>query len=547
MGIVDRLDKRVRNLALDFGSKAYLFGRQNRRSVIMNMGSSRSGLADSAPLNYWDLMKELRGTHMERALAAETSTWVMRCINYRVNEMHNIEWYITNKDGERLPNQERHPFTMLYRYAYEEYEQDLIERWMMMRLCHGMVFFEKFVGPNNQPGGTMVLNSTYMRPKLDIGTEISGYDYHTGGDIVEYSLDELIIDSIFGYISDVRGKAPLDRALMNVNIDLYNQRTIRSYLLNDNQPGLIISPNNRHGRGISEDSLRKLVKHLKEQRSGPEGAYSSAAMSQPVNVDVVDVQKPDTLLADDARKAICVEFGIDPAVLGVSMTADPLGASTTLQEKRIITLIDIIKPDLRRFERIVNEKIMPWLLEGMTGGRGGRDMTSDRFCWDYMAIDTMIKYTEKALEQAREHHQAGVISTNEFRRMLFLPEIGDGGELPEHGHRAYSMPAEKLRRLYELHSVAGVITRRELRMVLGFLPEPAEDDDTTFSIDPKRYHVLQEKLDMIEGVVPRDLVISQVPAIAEGMHSEVETQPAPQPGATSTATGAAPNNPARSP
>ena len=530
---------RMASLAMNYGGKAYLFGKQQKRTEMISLGSPRAMIADSPPINYWDLLKELRGTPMERGIAAETSTWVMRCINYRVNEMHNVEWYITDRNGKRLPNQENHPFVQLYRYAYQKYDQDLIERWMMMRLCHGTAYFEKFLRKDGLPGGSIVLNSTFMKPILEYG-DIIEYEYQTGLESVKYMAEELIIDRIFGYLSDIRGKAPLDRAMMNINIDLYNQRTIRSFLLNDNQPGLIIRPNNRHGRGLGEESLKKLVRSLREQRKGPEKSYTTSFLSHPVDVTSIDSQKPDTLLADDARKAICVEFGIDPAVLGVAMTADPLGASTTLQEKRIITLIDIIKPDMRRFERLINEKMMPWLLGDISGGRGGRDMRYDRFCWDYVSIDTMIKYTKEALEQAREHRKEGLISTNEFRKMLFLPEIPGGGFPHEdsqadlgYGTRALTMPSDKLRRIYELYSVAGAITRQELRMVLGFLPEPKEGSEA-WSLAPDRYHILQEKIDMIEGRDPVELTISQVPAVVEAVSESAPMPVAAAPAGTPT-------------
>lgn len=560
-----KLSDRFIDMTMDLGGKAYAFGRnrsRRRQDLVVNMGSSKASRPDSHPVDYWSLMKELRGTYMQRAIAAETSTWVMRCIGYRVNEMHNIEWNILDRNGEKVPNPDKHPFSLLYKHAYQEYDQDIIERWMMMRLCHGMVFFEKFTRPDGLPGGGIVLNSTFMRPKMHSINEIEGYEYHNGHEVIDYELDELLIDTIHGYLSDIRGKAPLDRAMMNINIDLFNQRTIRSFLLNDNQPGMIIRPNNRHGRGISEDSLKLLVKSLKEQREGPENAYTTSFLSHPVEVTTVDSQKPDTLLADDARKAICVEFGIDPAVLGVSMTADPLGASTTLQEKRIITLIDVIKPDMRRFERLINEKMFPWLLKDMSGGRGGRDMRHDRFCWDYMAIDTMIKYTKEALEQAQKHHGEGVISTNEFRNILSLPKV-PGGDLM---HPVRRMEAEKIRRIYELYSIANAITKQELREILGFMPYPsihgAYPDEITpdamqkmredvarinlmkeggdkekayieagidahgqFSVDPKRYHVLQHYIDKIEGKPPIELKLSQIPALVEGISEDMEVAP----------------------
>ena len=99
----------------------------------------------------------------------------------------------------------------------------------------------------------------------------------------------------------------MDRALTHVKIDMMNQKTIKSYLLGDNKPGAVLA------------------------------------------------------LHPNARRVICGEFSVDPALVGATVTTDPLGTSTTLAEKRALMVRYAIKPDLCELAEFINVNILPWL------------------------------------------------------------------------------------------------------------------------------------------------------------------------------------------
>ena len=384
-------------------------------------GYSRGGNARSKvnlPHNYTSdygmLQREFRGTPRDRSMAAEASSYVMRCIEYRINEIKSVDWAIYDSDGNEI---EDHPFTNAYIYAWAEFQQDLFTRWMLMRLVHGEVYIEKLLKPDsNLPGGLYVLNSEYIEPEIMNG-HIQRFNYAVDHHNQYYEVDELFCDRIDSIRSDIRGKSPMDRALLNVNVDLMNYQTIRAFLLNDNKPSGILSL--RQGaHPISDDRMKQILENFKKQGEGIGKGYSTRVVPAEFQLQSFDTQAPDIMLSEDARKAICTEFGIDPALIGASITSDPLGASTTLQEKRIITLIYTIRPDLKYLENYINHIILPWIAPN----------SDSKFKWDYSNIDTRIKYTTDAIEQARFDVDSGLMTVNEYReKFRFLPPI-DGAD-----------------------------------------------------------------------------------------------------------------------
>ena len=113
---------------------------------------STRALPDDYPVDYLRSDIEFSGTPEQRAMAAEASTWVMRCIDYRINEIRNVDWAILDKSGNPI---EDHPFINAEKWAMTDLGQDIFERWMTMRLVHGNVYIEKLLDGRGQPGGVI--------------------------------------------------------------------------------------------------------------------------------------------------------------------------------------------------------------------------------------------------------------------------------------------------------------------------------------------------------------------------------------------------------
>ena len=362
-----------------------------------------------------DVEIQFHGTPMERALAAETSSWVMACIRFRIAEIMNVNWSITDSSGNVI---EAHPFYNAHRYARAAFGQDLFQRWMTMKLVHGAVYLEKLlIDGLGAPGGLRVLNSQYITPSVHFG-QLRGYEYEVNGELYRYTLDQIFFDRFQHLRDDIKGKSPMDRALTNVNIDMMNQKTIKSYLLGDNKPGAVMAlhPNARIPR---EEDRKKLLKEWKESGEGALKGYATRLISGPYTVTPFDTQAPDVMLSEDARRVICVEFGIDPALVGATVTTDPLGASTTLAEKRGLMIRYTIKPDLCELAEFINVNIMPWLTPDMDA----------EFRWDMTEIDATIRYSSEMVSQHRANFVSGIMKLNEMRDRLGLSNLGEDGEV----------------------------------------------------------------------------------------------------------------------
>ena len=244
------------------------------------------------------------------------------------------------------------------------------------------------------------------------------FRYSVSGEEKIFTSTDLFYDKVQNLRSDIRGKSPMDRALAQVNIDLMNYQTVRAYLLGDNKPAAILTP--RVGSDpISPEEQKRLLKLWSDMGKGAHNGYKTRMLNAPYELQSFEGQEPNIALSEDARKTICIEFGVDPALLGAVTTTDPLGASTTLQEKRIIALIYTIRPDLFYLERYINDVIMPWIAPEVQGV----------FAWDYTNIDTMIKYSNDAIQQSREDVKFGLMTINEYRSRRSLPALTGGDTL----------------------------------------------------------------------------------------------------------------------
>ena len=401
------------------------------RGKVIELGDIASrNLPHAHSGDYGRHRKEFSGTPLGRSMASEASIVIDACIQYRINEVKNVAWGIRDMDGNWLfrdgektkegmgiygGGMDCHPFVDADFWLWDAYGMDFFSRWIEMRLVHGNVYFEKIPFADGTPAALYVLNSQYISPQIIDGV-ITDYAYQVigSGEKSGFSLDEIFMDRIPALQSDIMGKSPVDRALTQANIDQLNHQTIRSFLLNDNKPAAILIPG--PGERYSIGAMKEILANFHKQGEGPDGGYRTRAVPGNFSLETFATQLPDLKMSEHAQKMICTALKIPPVLIGVSLPEDPLGANTTLQEMRIIALQNVIKPDLKYFEKYVNRKILPWIApEEYERG--------ERFTWDYNTIDRMIKYSTAAVEQARKDVHGGLMTINEFRELRELPKL----------------------------------------------------------------------------------------------------------------------------
>ena len=373
------------------------------------------------------------GQPLDRALAATADITVSACVNFRKNQIRRVKWRLTRVDNGEIITESS--FHNMLKWHHVQYHQDFFERWIIMLLIHGNVYMEKILHPEtNLPGGIRILNSTWVDMETNYGAKESFLYAPPNAKDVKYNPQEILHDMLPSYLSDARGKSPMDRALVAVNIDRDNLLTVRSYLKNDNKPAAILTldPNAPH---YSDNEIKEFQKIWIEQGVGAEGGYSTRYLPAPFNVHTFNVQKPDMVYSYEMANLICREFAIDPALVGVYDQTDGTNKNTTdtigMETKFINALTSAVVPDLRHIEEFINNHILLQYLDPF-----GEYV----FSWNYDEIDRMIRYSDKAVDQLRSDYLSGVLTLSEYRKARFLPEVPS-----EEGGDEYTIPKGYLR------------------------------------------------------------------------------------------------------
>ena len=84
MGFIENISTALQNL----------LSRNNRTIEV----KSQVAFSDSDLGDFTKFLGEFRGTPMGRVNAAEASTTVMRCINFRANHIRNLNWTVEMRE-----------------------------------------------------------------------------------------------------------------------------------------------------------------------------------------------------------------------------------------------------------------------------------------------------------------------------------------------------------------------------------------------------------------------------------------------------------------
>ena len=407
--------------------------------------------ADAPEYQYGSSTLEFRGTPEQRAMAAEASTWVMACIEYRVNAILDTEWDILDKNGVPI---EEHPFINAYLWSWLSLQQDLFTRWMTMRLVHGEVYIEKMTQVDKDtPGGLLILNSQNMR-KETINGRLLYYVYSVGGHEYRYEIDEIFFDCIPNLRSDIRGKSPMDRAMQEVNIDRFNRETVKRYLLGDNKPGAVMTL--RQGaEPLPQETMDRALADWKGQGEGLRGGYTTRILNGPFELNSFGNEPPSGGQSEESQRIICTEFGIDMGLINAASVKDPLGAHTTFRAKQALVATNKIKPDLRNLEQFINYVIMPWIAPDVEG----------EFKFNRDKIDAIINQTQDNVQMHRNDMLNGGMTVNEYREFRGKETI-EGGDI-------FLIPVGKV--VVSQENYQAYVDAQEA----SFLDAPEEDDSLT--------------------------------------------------------------------
>ena len=384
---------------------------------------------DSELTDHLQTLDPFRGDPNGRANAAEASITVMRCINFRINHVRNVEWYVRDmsseggdtiiesydgKQREGMPTS----FTNMIMWHRRQWKQNFFDRWLKMLLVHGNVYMEKLINEAGFPGGLRILNSLYITPEIDQNVlKYFTYDVEDFGHMSQIKIppNELLWDILPSLHSDWRGKSPMDRALDAVNVDRYNVATLKSYLLNDNKPAAILTPH-PNAPNYGEEEIERFLDAWTRQGKGAESGYRTRVLTAPFELSSFDTQRPNMEYSFEMAALICREFGVDPTLIGIMGDNDGSAFQKNSETRFINALTDAVKPDLHHLQDFINASIMPFLYP---------ENPEYLFTWNFNNIDRMIKYSEKSVDQLRSDLLSGVITKNEYREARYYPKLDD--------------------------------------------------------------------------------------------------------------------------
>lgn len=349
---------------------------------------------------------------------------VYRCVNEIANGAAAVK-FNAYYDKEKVEN---HPILRLLsrpnpRKAGVEYFQALYAYILLSGNSYGVR-----VGPNNQPPRELYL----LRPDrvriVQGNTEIpKAYEYIINGQVRQtYPVEqdgssEIKHFLLWNPLDDFYGLSPLNAAALDVDQHNLSAQHNVGLLMNGARPSgaLIFKPKDETGMTIqlTESQRQQLVSDMENRFTGTknvarplllEGDFDWKEMGlSPKDMDFLE-------LKNMAARDIALCFGVPGQLVGVPDSQ----TYANVAEARLALYEETIIPMLRRVESDLNEWLTPLYNE-----------QSLRIEYDIDSIPAIAERRRRVYENVIGGVNAGIISRNEARERLGLPQVEGADEL----------------------------------------------------------------------------------------------------------------------
>jgi len=246
----------------------------------------------------------------------KNNSWVYRSITLKSRAAGSVDWYVVNKEGEKIDN---HPLTKtLTKPNPNISKQDLFELMVMWLELVGNSYLKK-VKVGNRTTELWPISPDRLKPIPTSDPEKWSEGYALDDDKKPtYQLEEIIHHKYFNPANPILGIGPLEILSKTVDVDNdqrdFNKATSQNRGVVD---GVFIFKRNFNSQ-LEADAIRdSLNETYKRKRTfgviGDEATYVRTALT-PAEMDFIESRKAN-------REEIFIAFGVPPVYAGVTEAA----------------------------------------------------------------------------------------------------------------------------------------------------------------------------------------------------------------------------------
>jgi len=282
--------------------------------------------------------------------------WVYSCIRIIQTKAASVPLKIYKKIGDKRVEQPDHPLQSLLTKV-----NPFMEGYDLREGTHG---FEELTGNaywmldsyfNGKPTEIYLLNPSRMEVIADAKKYISGYKYKVdpSKDAITFDISEILHFKKWNPLDDFYGMAPLsasrDASDSMMSADRYN----KAFFENAAEPSGVLSIDGKLG----EPAKRRIAEAWKKMHSGVRKAHKIAVLEGGMKYTSLAASHRDMMFPDlkrMTREDILTIYTVPPIMVGVYDEANYSNA----KEQRRIFWLDCIMPRLKKFESVINERLV---------------------------------------------------------------------------------------------------------------------------------------------------------------------------------------------
>lgn len=205
----------------------------------------------------------------------------------------------------------------------------------------------------------------------------------------------------------MRGLGPAESIADEVEIDEYAAKFQKRFFYNDATPPVVfLMPD------ATDDQRNAFMARWNQKHRGVENSHRAAALTG--NVEVKELGSTDGKnlgfieSREAMRNAVLEHFGVPREIMGITENSN----RSTADAAQYIYAKNVLTPRLANREEAINTQLLP--------------MFGSNLVWRYDAIIPYDRDFDK--QKALDAYNAGLITRNEARELLDLPDI-DGGDV----------------------------------------------------------------------------------------------------------------------
>lgn len=342
------------------------------------------------------------------ARAFSVSATAYSCIEYCANVIGNIPMLITDGQSNELTDTPLTHFQQTSGLTLSDIVRSL--------LLWGRVYLRKRYNPQGWPTGLEWLNPLRVREVKTGDNRVIAYDIELPSRRRErVPVDEVIYFQMFDTDPFGQGISKFEAAWRAVMVEQSIVTYAAAFFVNSAQPDGFLTFDAPLQDSQLEDARTEWQKNFKGLQNAhrtavmPGGARWTPMQSVPKDLAMVE-------LKDSEREDICAIFGVDPVLVGLKGTADPLSANSTYNTAEIAFIRRVALPMLQTV-------VLPALNKQWAKKAFGQPNLTIEV--DVRNIDTLSESYLVKSETAQSLSTSAVLDYNEGRDLIGYDERYD--------------------------------------------------------------------------------------------------------------------------